>query len=134
MTGPAESRVETTPPAPVIRLETLKKRPDFLRAARARRSHVPGFLLQARERGPGGDAGRVIRFGVTCSRKLGNAVTRNRAKRRLREVARLVLPGQGRSGWDYVLVGRPGVTVTRSFDALLADLRAALGKIHTGAR
>lgn len=104
----------------------LRQRADFLRTASARRQAAPGFLLQARDRGDGG----ALRVGYTCSKKLGNAVTRNRAKRRLRAVARAVMPQMGRAGWDYVLVGRPDVTVSRDFAALCADLREALTRIH----
>ncbi|WP_449044985.1 ribonuclease P protein component [Paracoccus versutus] len=114
------------------RLETLRKRADFLRAASARRQGTAGFLLQARRR-PEGEAGQVIRVGFTCSKKLGNAVMRNRAKRRLRALAREVMPGAARPGWDYVLVGRPGATVERGFAELRADLAAALSRVH-GAR
>jgi ribonuclease P protein component len=129
-----EGRAGDTPPAvSVCPMVVLTRRADFLRAARARRQQTPGFLLQARRRG-GDEAAdpRLIRVGYTCSKKLGNAVTRNRAKRRLREAARAVLPGEGRPGWDYVLVGRPGATVERPFAALCADLSAALGRVHGG--
>lgn len=73
----------------------------------------------------------LIRVGFTCSKKVGNAVARNRAKRRLREVARLILPEAGRPGWDYVLVGRPEATAERDFAALLEDMRRALAEVHS---
>jgi ribonuclease P protein component len=111
-------------------LEVLSRRAEFLAAARAARQGTGGFLLQARRRLPGEADPAAIRVGFTASKKVGNAVARNRAKRRLREVARLVLPEAGRPGWDYVLVARPGVTVDRPFDALLSDLRWALKKVH----
>lgn len=114
------------PQAASSRLEVMRKRADFLLAARAKRSGQPGMLVQGRDRGDGA----ALRVGFTCSKKIGNAVIRNRAKRRLREVARIVLPEQGHAGWDYVLVGRPETTVTRPFAELTDDLRRALRKIH----
>jgi ribonuclease P protein component len=119
------------PPAVCV-YQTLTKRADFLRAAQARRQGMPGFLLQARPRGAEEAAPGVIRVGFTCSKKLGNAVARNRAKRRLREIARAVLPLHGRPGWDYVLVGRPEATASREYAALKADLLRALDRVHGG--
>lgn len=90
---------------------------------------MPGFLLQARRRGDG-EPGAGIRIGYTCSKKIGNAVARNRAKRRLRALAREVMPALARPGWDYVLVGRPGATIERGFAELRAELAAALARVH----
>lgn len=120
-----------TPPAVSVCL-VLTKRADFLRAAQAKRHGTPGFLLQARERRPDETDSQTVRIGYTCSKKLGNAVARNRAKRRLRSIARAVLPGHGRPGWDYVLVGRPEATATHNFAAMTADLARALARVHSG--
>lgn len=105
-----------------VTLVTLTQRADFLRAARGPRKATPGFILQMRDRR---DEDPAIRVGFTCSKKVGNAVARNRAKRRLREIARLTLPTCGKPGFDYVLIGRAGHTATLPFDQLLADLRRA---------
>jgi ribonuclease P protein component len=107
---------------------TLQKRSEFLACARARRVHMPGLSVQGRRRRAGEAAGG--RVGFTCPKKVGGAVVRNRAKRRLREAARVVLPRTGRADWDYVLIGRAGATVTRRFAELVGDLEAALAKLH----
>lgn len=124
-----DAEAAETPPAVSVCPQALRKRSDFLKAARARRQNTPGFTLQARERGDG-EPTDAVRFGITCSKKVGNAVARNRAKRRLREIARLALPRHGRPGWDYVLIGRPVVTAERPFGALRADLETALERVH----
>ena len=89
---------------------------------------MPGFVLQVAPV-PADIHGPAIRVGFTVSRKVGNAVTRNRARRRLREVARLVIPGQARSDFDYVLVGRQAA-VGRDFAALQRELLEALKRLR----
>lgn len=109
-------------------LTTLAKRADFLAAARAARVSTPGFTIQYRHRRDSEAEGK--RVGFTCSKKVGNAVARNRAKRRLREIARLVLPAHGRDGFDYVLIGRRDATAECDFSQMLDDLKNALAKAH----
>ena len=120
------------PPAVSVCLTVLKKRSDFLRAARAARQGTKGMMVQARKR-DATEPAVGIRVGFTCSKKVGNAVARNRAKRRMREVARLVLPVHGCLGWDYVLIGRPIETDARPFEDLKGDLIYALKKLHGNA-
>lgn len=112
-------------------LNVLPRRQDFLRIASARRCGTDSFLLQARNRN---DDATVTRIGFTASKKVGNAVIRARAKRRLRAIARELVPVLGRPGWDYVLVARPGATVTRCYADMLDDLRSAFDSVHQGRR
>jgi ribonuclease P protein component len=110
-------------------LARLKTRADFLRVAAGRRRAVrPGFILQAAPRAVAADAGETVRVGFTASRKVGNAVIRNRAKRRLRAAASEVLPRRGRPGTDYVIVAR-ATTGGRAYAELVADLETALRQI-----
>ncbi|MEM7170677.1 MAG: ribonuclease P protein component [Pseudomonadota bacterium] len=130
---------------PTIR--RLKTRQQFLKVAGTRQKWVsPGLILQYRRRPvPGGVAiggastdvrlsepvgnasptSSHIGLGFTVSRKVGNAVQRNRARRRLRAASAIVLPDGGCAGYDYVLIGRKE-TLTRDFSDLLEDLRTAL--------
>ena len=112
-------------PAPKIapsKIGRLKKRPDFLAAATARHVRKGCVVVQARDRA---DGQPLIRIGFTATRKVGGAVVRNRAKRRLREAARALAPLHARPGHDYVLIARGGVT-TRPWPRLLDDVKTAL--------
>ncbi|MEL7461609.1 MAG: ribonuclease P protein component [Pseudomonadota bacterium] len=113
-------------PGPVLRLGGLQKRKDFLSVNSGRRAATPGFVLLGRHRGNDAPA----RVGFTCSKKVGNAVARNRAKRRLRALAAEVLAPVAQPGWDYVLIGRRDVTASRAYSDLAADLARAAAKVH----
>ena len=125
-------------PRPAMRPTPIKQRRDFLRASRAQSVATPGFVLQARLRNaaeasaPGGAPDTVARLGLTASKKVGNAVVRNRAKRRLRALAWDVISRVGRPGWDYVLVARVGETVRRDFATMAHELESALERAHDG--
>ena len=108
----------------------LKRRSEFLRVAGARQKWAaPGLVLQARPRA-GEAAQRPFRVGLTVSRKVGNAVARNRARRRLRAAVEAVMPTTALDGYDFVVIGR-AATLKRPFTALCGDLETALG--HLGA-
>ncbi|CAG4920489.1 unnamed protein product [Acidocella sp. C78] len=103
-------------------LHSLPQRADFLRAAsHGRKAARPGFVVQILQTTPGAP----LRLGLTASRKVGNAVIRNRARRRLRALAREELRARALSGADIVLIARKGTAET-DFATLRADLRAVL--------
>ena len=92
---------------------------------------VKGLVLQARKRGVAEKLpGKIIRVGYTCSKKVGNAVVRNRSKRRLKEIGLKLLPTYGVPGWDYVIIGRYKDTVDISFQKLEENFIRAISKIH----
>ena len=122
---------------PVI--ERLKRRSDFLRIAAARcKSVTPGLILQAMIRKPfssGKSTGEPmekhmpVRVGYTASKKVGGAVERNRARRRLRAVVAKIIPDHAKPGYDLVLIARKG-TLTRPFPKLLDDLVKSLKRLE----
>jgi ribonuclease P protein component len=99
-------------------LERLRARADFRAVAGGKRVSRPGFVLQALT--TTAETGRPARFGFTVTKKIGNAVVRNRIRRRLREAAKLAGPS-AEPGTDYVLVGRRAA-LSLEFDRLVADL------------
>ena len=108
----------------------LKRRPEFLAVAASRRRWVaPGLILQAARRPEDSELPPAPRIGFTASRKVGIAVRRNRARRRLKAAAEAVLPKAGQPGFDYVVVARTE-TLTRPFAELVADLETALARVH----
>ena len=110
----------------LIPMSRLTKRSEFLRVAAGRRRWAaPGLVLEARKADPDDGA---LRIGFTVSRKVGGAVDRNRARRRLRAVARTVLPSHAKGGFDYILIGRKG-TLTRAYDGLISDLKESLRRV-----
>ena len=126
-TSSTQKGAGATQPAVFSCVKRITKRSDFIQASHAKRRGVKGFLLQARNRN---DDDQTIRVGFTCSKKVGNAVARNRAKRRLREITNLILISSAKKGWDYVLIGKKEVTASRDFIKLKNDLTYALQKIH----
>jgi len=110
-------------------IDTLRKRSDFLRLNRGQRFAALGLVLQAMPTPDAPEGTEAIRLGLTVTKKIGNAVVRNRVRRRLREAARAVLPVAGKPGHDYVLIARQGA-LGRSFDDLKADILRALKAVH----
>jgi ribonuclease P protein component len=108
-------------------MERLRQRADFLAAAGGQKSVTAGFILQLRKR-PGADAGSV-RVGFTVSKKVGNAVERNRVRRRLREVVRLADAAAIPAGHDYVLVGRRAA-LSLPFQRISDDFKGALRRLR----
>ncbi|TCT08788.1 ribonuclease P protein component [Tepidamorphus gemmatus] len=103
----------------------IKRRADFLAVRDGLKAPARSLVLQARQRGDGGAA----RFGFTVSRKVGNAVERNRVRRRLREAVRLHGDSLACCGFDYVLIGRRAA-LELPFATIVGDLEGALRRIH----
>jgi ribonuclease P protein component len=108
-------------------MERLRQRADFLAAASGTKVPATAFVLQARKRADEGPA----RVGFTVSKKVGNAVERNRVRRRLREVVRLSGSNQMRSGHDYVLIGRHAA-LKLPFARIAQDFESALRRVQVG--
>lgn len=107
-------------------LSVIRKRSDFLAANRGLRVARPGFVLLANPNG-----GKGKRYGITVTKKIGNAVVRNRMKRRFRELLWSALPEEGLPDHDHILIGREG-GVERDFATLKDELSAALARASEG--
>ncbi len=116
--------VSESPAGSAGKLVIISKRRDFLAANRGRRAPMPGFVLLVHPRDDGDPAMRV---GFTVTKKIGNAVVRNRMKRRLRALSRELLPAAGVPGADHILIGREG-GIERDYGLLRAELGKALAK------
>ena len=114
------------------RIVRLKRRSEFLRASSAGRKWAArGLILQAVTSAPGSEPAfgtDAFAIGYTASRRVGGAVERNRAKRRVRAAVAHVMPSHAVRGYDYVVIARPE-TLSRPFEALVGDLLAALGRL-----
>ena len=108
-------------PIAKLKITRIQKRADFLACAKGPHCARGAVLVQARAR----DENPLVRAGFTATKRIGGAVERNRAKRRLREAARLILPDLAHPGFDYVFIARGGVT-TRPWPRLLDDMKSAL--------
>ncbi len=107
----------------------LKKRREFLYVAKGEKAVRAGVVIQARRR----DGSLYCGVGFTATKKVGNAVIRNRAKRRLRETARLLLPLHGQPGFDYVFIAR-AATPDRDWSKLVDDVETALKRLAKNER
>lgn len=113
-----------------VRISRLKQRAEFVHLTKNGRKWVtPTLILQ---QAPNASFPDLCRVGFTTSKMLGNAVVRNRIRRRLREAVRAVFPQKAQAGQDYVLIGRKDA-LAADYAKILSDLRFALKRIHGGA-
>jgi ribonuclease P protein component len=119
--------------APIPILRTLKSRPEFLAVRGGRRSSTPAFLIEMKERTVAPDNVDGARFGFTITKKIGNAVARNRIRRRLKAAFAASAAQYARTTCDYVIVAR-GAALDRPFALLLEDVTRAFTALHDNAK
>ena len=109
----------------MVKLETIKSSKDFQNAKNGQFFRSTSFLLQAIQN----DSMGVTRVGYTVSKQNGNAVNRNRIKRRLRSVSNLIFEKHGKKNWNYVIIGKKNTLIV-DFQSLIKELTSAIKKIH----
>ena len=109
----------------MVKLETIKSSRDFQNAKNGLFFRSTSFLLQAIQN----DSKGVMRVGYTVSKQNGNAVNRNRIKRRLRSVSNLIFEKHGKKNWNYVIIGKKNTLIV-DFQSLIKELTSAIKKIH----
>jgi len=114
---------------PNARLESLRKRKDFIAIRAGRRQHSPSFVLQIRERGEDNLSAEGVRIGYTVTKKTGNAVERNRIKRRMRAAVHQIMQIYARRAHDYVLIGKRAALNTE-FETMVGELGSSLSRVH----
>ena len=114
---------------PNARLEPLRKRRDFIAIRAGGRQHSSSFVLQTRERGEDNFAAEGVRIGYTVTKKTGNAVERNRIKRRMRAAVHQIMQIYARRAHDYVLIGKRAALNTE-FETMVAELGSSLSRVH----
>ena len=112
-------------------IQTIKKRRDFLKGNNAPYAVMKSVVVQSYVRTDEVvETDECVMMGITCSKKVGNAVIRNRAKRRLREAGKIVLKGIGSKKTNYIFIARKAVTVKVKFTDLCRDIEVGIKKIH----
>ena len=118
-------------PESVVPLGKLTKRAEYLRVRGGKSWRTKSFVLVSRPRPPKAEtATDLARFGFTVTKKIGKAVRRNRAKRRLKEAVRLTAAKHARAGFDYVVIARAGA-VDQAFAVILKEFESAFGRLHS---
>ena len=112
-------------------IQTIKKRRDFLKGNNSPYAAMPSVVVQSYVRTDEVvETDESVMMGITCSKKVGNAVKRNRAKRRLREAGKVVLKGIGEKKTNYIFIARRAMTVRVKFTDLCSDIEVGIKKIH----
>ena len=115
------------------KIKRLLKNSEFKKVNKAKSIIKNGVIVKAKKRDMTlTEKNDIVRIGLTCSKKIGNAVKRNKAKRRLNALSKLVFPNHSISGWDYVLIGKKDETINISFEEIKKNMIDAMKIIHEG--